>query len=137
MAGKTTRPREKFPVDLATSPRHTIPAPVVVARAQREPEPAAKIEPELLAAVIEAPTVPAEPSQARPHRPSQRPVTKLARHTSRTGRRRHHEVPARRWHVRAGTLTEPLRRLRGTGRRAGPERRAGPNATGGRARGLV
>lgn len=60
------------------SPRHTVAAPVVVAQAEREPEPAAKIEPELLAAVIEAPTVPAEPSEARPHRPSQRPATKPA-----------------------------------------------------------
>lgn len=61
------------------SPRHTIPAPVVVAHAHSEPEPAAEVHaPDQPAAVVEAPIVPAEPGEARPHRPSHRPATKPA-----------------------------------------------------------
>ncbi len=58
------------------SPRHTVPAPVVVAQAEREQGPEPELAEPEQPAVIEAPTVPAEPSAARPHKPSQRPATK-------------------------------------------------------------
>ena len=61
------------------SVRHTNPAPLVVVRAEIEPEPAAEVaEPEQPVAEIEAPLVPVAPSEARPHKPSQRPSTKPA-----------------------------------------------------------